>query len=91
MMLNFAVNQRVFYAMATGDIRPLVKALEDTYQRPAAAQWVNFLRSHDELDLGRLTNVQRRSVFEAFGPDKSMQLVQPRHPAATRADARQQP
>jgi maltose alpha-D-glucosyltransferase/alpha-amylase len=74
MMLNFAVNQRLFYAMATGDIRPLVKALEDTYERPHAAQWVNFLRSHDELDLGRLTEAQRQKVFQAFGPDKSMQL-----------------
>ncbi len=74
MMLNFAVNQHVFYAMATGDIRPLVKALDDTYQRPPAAQWVNFLRSHDELDLGRLTDAQRQRVFQAFGPDKSMQL-----------------
>ncbi|HVH57910.1 MAG TPA: alpha-amylase family protein [Vicinamibacterales bacterium] len=74
LMLNFAVNQRVFYAMATGDIRPLVKALEDTYKRPHAAQWVNFLRSHDELDLGRLTDAQRQKVFDAFGPDKSMQL-----------------
>ena len=74
MMLNFAVNQRLFYAMATADIRPLVKALEDTYERPHAAQWVNFLHSHDELDLGRLTDAQRQKVFEAFGPDKSMQL-----------------
>ena len=54
-MLNFPVNQRLFYALATGDIRPLVQALEATYERPHAAQWVNFLRSHDELDLGRLT------------------------------------
>jgi maltose alpha-D-glucosyltransferase / alpha-amylase len=74
MMLNFPVNQRLFYALATGDIRPLVKALEDTYERPHAAQWVNFLRSHDELDLGRLTEPQRQKVFAAFGPDKSMQL-----------------
>jgi maltose alpha-D-glucosyltransferase/alpha-amylase len=74
MMLNFPVNQRLFYALATADIRPLVRALEDTYERPAAAQWVNFLRSHDELDLGRLTSAQREKVFAAFGPDKSMQL-----------------
>jgi maltose alpha-D-glucosyltransferase / alpha-amylase len=74
LMLNFPVNQRVFYALATGDIRPLVRALEATYHRPPAAQWVNFLRSHDELDLGRLTEAQRARVFEAFGPDKSMQL-----------------
>ena len=49
-------------------------ALEATYQRPHAAQWVNFLRSHDELDLGRLTAAQRQQVFEAFGPTKDMQL-----------------
>jgi len=74
LMLNFPVNQRLFYAMATGDIKPLVRSLEATYRRPVASQWVNFLRTHDELDLGRLTDVQRAKVFEAFGPHKSMQL-----------------
>jgi maltose alpha-D-glucosyltransferase/alpha-amylase len=74
MMLNFAVNQRIFYALATGDIKPLVRALEATYNRPPAAQWVNFLRSHDELDLGRLTDTQRERVFQAFAPAKEMQL-----------------
>ncbi len=74
LMLNFPVNQRLFYAMATGDIKPLVRALEATYERPKAAQWVNFLRSHDELDLGRLTPAQRQRVFDAFGPTKDMQL-----------------
>ena len=74
MMLNFPVNQRLFYALATGDIDPLVRALEDTKRRPPNAQWVQFLRSHDELDLGRLTPDQRQKVFEAFGPEKRMQL-----------------
>jgi len=74
MMLNFAVNQRLFYALATEDIKPLVRALEATYNRPPAAQWVNFLRSHDELDLGRLTDTQRERVFKAFAPAKEMQL-----------------
>ncbi len=74
MMLNFPVNQRLFYALATGDIRPLARALVATYARPPAAQWVNFLRSHDELDLGRLTDAQRQRVFDAFGPTREMQL-----------------
>jgi maltose alpha-D-glucosyltransferase/alpha-amylase len=74
MMLNFAVNQRLFYALATGDIGPLIWALEQTYERPRNAQWVHFLRSHDELDLGRLTPEQRQKVFAAFGPRKTMQL-----------------
>jgi maltose alpha-D-glucosyltransferase/alpha-amylase len=74
MMLNFAVNQRLFYALATADIEPLVWALEETQKRPANAQWVQFLRSHDELDLGRLTQEQREKVFDAFAPKKAMQL-----------------
>jgi maltose alpha-D-glucosyltransferase/alpha-amylase len=74
MMLNFAVNQRLFYALATADIRPLCWALEQTAARPHAAQWVQFLRSHDELDLGRLSDEQRQRVFDAFGPDEHMQL-----------------
>ena len=74
MMLNFPVNQRLFYALATADIEPLVWALEGTRKRPAHAQWVQFLRSHDELDLGRLTDEQRHKVFAAFGPAKRMQL-----------------
>jgi maltose alpha-D-glucosyltransferase/alpha-amylase len=74
MMLNFPVNQRLFYALATADVRPLVKALKDTYRRPATAQWVNFLRSHDELDLGRLSEAQRQRVFDALAPETTMQL-----------------
>src|SRR4051812_44156486 len=74
MMLNFAVNQRLWYALATGDLRPLVKALEDTRDRPPNAQWCNFLRSHDEQDLGRLTDAQRQRVFDAFAPSPDMQL-----------------
>jgi maltose alpha-D-glucosyltransferase / alpha-amylase len=74
MMFNFQVNQNLFYALAAADSRPLVRALAKTKPRPATAQWGNFLRNHDELDLGRLTEAQRETVFAAFGPDKSMQL-----------------
>jgi maltose alpha-D-glucosyltransferase / alpha-amylase len=74
MMLNFPVNQRLFYALATADLDPLIRALEETRERPVNAQWVQFLRSHDELDLGRLTDEQRQKVFDAFGAEKRMQL-----------------
>jgi maltose alpha-D-glucosyltransferase/alpha-amylase len=74
MMFNFAVNQHLFYALATGDSRPLTKALKATQISEATAQWGQFLRNHDELDLGRLTNEQRQAVFAAFGPDDDMQL-----------------
>ena len=74
MMFNFAVNQRMFYALATGDTRPLKKVLKETKISEVTAQWGQFLRNHDELDLGRLTDEQRQAVFAAFGPDKDMQL-----------------
>ena len=74
MMFNFQVNQNLFYALAAADTRPLVKALKATKPRPATAQWGLFLRNHDELDLGRLQEKQRQTVFKAFGPDKNMQL-----------------
>lgn len=77
MMLNFPVNQRLFYAFATADARPLGRAIGETAACvPRDAQWVQFLRSHDELDLGRLTEAQRRKVFEAFAPEPSMQLYE---------------
>ena len=74
MMFNFWTNQRAFYAMASGDTGPLAKALEETRDRPHTAQWANFLRNHDELDLGRLTEEQRARVFAAMAPDPCMQL-----------------
>jgi maltose alpha-D-glucosyltransferase/alpha-amylase len=74
MMFNFQVNQTLFYALATSDAEPLVRALKASRGRPATAQWGIFLRNHDELDLGRLTKEQRRVVFEAFGPEPGMQL-----------------
>src|SRR5216110_873859 len=74
MMFNFQVNQNLFYALAAADTEPLIKALHATKPRPATAQWGIFLRNHDELDLGRLTDEQRRKVFAAFGPDPDMQL-----------------
>jgi maltose alpha-D-glucosyltransferase / alpha-amylase len=74
MMFNFQVNQNLFYALAAGDVRPLQAALKATKKRPATAQWGLFLRNHDELDLGRLSEAQRQTVFKEFGPEPRMQL-----------------
>jgi maltose alpha-D-glucosyltransferase/alpha-amylase len=74
LMLNFPVNQRLWYALATGDLGPLKWAIDKTRKVPQHAQFVQFLRSHDECDLGRLTKQQRQKVFDACGPDESMQL-----------------
>jgi maltose alpha-D-glucosyltransferase/alpha-amylase len=74
MMFNFEVNQHLFYALATGDSRPLTHALRVTKTSETTAQWGQFLRNHDELDLGRLTEKQRQAVFAEFAPEAEMQL-----------------
>jgi maltose alpha-D-glucosyltransferase / alpha-amylase len=74
MMFNFYVNQYLFYALATGELQPLVDALEETRTHLPNVQWAHFLRNHDELDLGRLTDEQREKVFARFAPDEDMQL-----------------
>ena len=73
MMLNFPVNQRLYYAFATGD-PALKQAIRETMANvPRDAQWVQFLRSHDELDLGR-SPTRSAKVFEVFALDPGMQL-----------------
>lgn len=76
LMFNFFVNQYMFYTLATTDTAPLIKALEETRIKSPISQWAQFLRNHDELDLGRLTDEERQKVFEKFGPQKNMQLYE---------------
>ncbi len=76
MMFNFFANQHLFYALATGDLKPFTQAIEQTKKIPEASQWAHFLRNHDEIDLGRLTDKQRKEVYAKFGPDTTMQLYQ---------------
>jgi len=74
MIFNFWVNQHLFLALATGDVRPLAAALRATEKIPEGTQWAHFLRNHDELDLGRLTESDREEVFARFAPEQTMQL-----------------
>jgi maltose alpha-D-glucosyltransferase / alpha-amylase len=74
MMFNFWVNQHLFLSLASRDARPLATALRATRKLPPTAQWAQFLRNHDELDLGRLSPAERKLCFEEFGPEPTMQL-----------------
>ncbi len=74
LMFNFWVNQHLFHALASRDARPLAQALRSTGRLRQDVHWAHFLRNHDELDLGRLSDEQRAAVFERFGPEPSMQL-----------------
>jgi maltose alpha-D-glucosyltransferase/alpha-amylase len=74
MMFNFYANQYLFYGLATGDMTLFRHALAATRDIDLLNQWVWFLRMHDEIDLGRLTDQQRQTVYAKMGPEKDMQL-----------------
>jgi maltose alpha-D-glucosyltransferase / alpha-amylase len=92
MMFNFEVNQNLFLSLATGDSSPLAKSLKATRTSVDTAQWGQFLRNNDELDLGRLTDEQRQTVFANFAPEPDMQLygrgIRRRLPAMLGGDRR---
>jgi maltose alpha-D-glucosyltransferase/alpha-amylase len=74
MLFSFLVNQYYFLALAKQEAAPLAQGLRLPPPPPLTGQWANFVRNHDELDLGRLSDVDRRIVFDRFAPDPSMQL-----------------
>jgi maltose alpha-D-glucosyltransferase/alpha-amylase len=74
MLFNFWLNQRVFLALATDCAEPIQRALTELPGIPPTCQWANFLRNHDEIDLGRLTEEERAAVMQEMGPEPEMQL-----------------
>jgi maltose alpha-D-glucosyltransferase/alpha-amylase len=76
LLFNFYANQHLFLALATGCATPLVEALGRLPELPPSAQWANFLRNHDELDLGRLAAADRMACYGAFAPDEGMRLYE---------------
>jgi maltose alpha-D-glucosyltransferase/alpha-amylase len=73
MLFAFQLNALLWLALARRSAEPLVTGLRSLPKLPADAQWVTFLRNHDELDLSQLTNEQRTEVFTVFGPSPADQ------------------
>jgi maltose alpha-D-glucosyltransferase/alpha-amylase len=73
-IFNFYVNQHLWLALAREEAKPITDAYAALPKIPKYCQWANFLRTHDELDLGRLSEEERAEVFQAFGPEPKMQL-----------------
>jgi maltose alpha-D-glucosyltransferase / alpha-amylase len=76
MLFNFEANQQLWLALAREEAAPLADALRGTAGIPGADHWATFLRNNDELDLGRLSDEDRRFVFRRFAPSKRMQLYE---------------
>jgi maltose alpha-D-glucosyltransferase/alpha-amylase len=74
LIFNFWLNQHVFLALAREQAAPIREAILAAPPLPPLGQWANFLRNHDEIDLGRLAEHDRQFIFAQFGPDPGMQL-----------------
>jgi len=73
-VFDFLMAQRLFLALASQDAGPIVKTLRERPHIPSECGWAEFLRNHDELDLGRLSESERAQVVGAFGPHEDMQI-----------------
>ncbi|TDO58905.1 maltose alpha-D-glucosyltransferase/alpha-amylase [Kribbella sp. VKM Ac-2571] len=74
MCFDFIGMQRLYLSLARNDPAELVKALRDRPVPPEEGQWGTFVRNHDELTLDKLSEDERQEVFDAFGPEKDMQI-----------------
>ena len=74
MVLDFIGNQALYLSLARGAAEPLEKALRDFPALPTSASLGRFVRNHDELTLDKLSENERQEVFDAFGPEKELQL-----------------
>lgn len=74
LLFNFLVNQQMMLALARQEAAPLAEMLRRMPELPPGGQWLNFLRMHDELDLGRLSKEEREEVYAQFAPEESMRL-----------------
>ena len=68
MLFDFRTCAAQWLAHARGRAEPLIDALNSRPSYPAQAQFANFCRHHDELNLGLLSDSEREEVFAAFAP-----------------------
>jgi trehalose synthase len=74
MCFDFIGMQKLYLSLARGKATPLAEALRERPVEPKDTQWATFVRNHDELTLDKLSKEERQEVFDAFGPEKRMQL-----------------
>ena len=74
MLFDFRMNAAIMLALARRSGEPVTSALRAAPKAPRGAQWVTFLRNHDEDDLSKLAPDEREEVFEAFAQQPDMRL-----------------
>jgi maltose alpha-D-glucosyltransferase / alpha-amylase len=72
LLFNFYTNKSLFLSLVRESAEPIFRTLDKI--QLIEGEWVNFLRTHDELKLDRLPQEEREEVFKALAPDASMQI-----------------
>ena len=71
---HFPIMPRLFMALKRGDKTPIIDILARTPDIPPGAQWMTFLRNHDELTLEMVTPEERQWMWEQYAPEPRMRL-----------------
>ncbi|HZD11342.1 MAG TPA: maltose alpha-D-glucosyltransferase [Candidatus Binatia bacterium] len=74
MCFHFPIMPRLYMALKQHDKTPIVDILNRTPEPPDGAQWLTFLRNHDELTLEMVTPVERQWMWEQYAPEPRMRL-----------------
>lgn len=74
MCFHFPMMPRFYLALAQGDKTPLVEILRRTPALPAGAQWLTFLRNHDELTLEMVSETELQAMWAYYAPEPRMRL-----------------
>lgn len=65
---NFHLCTHLWVALAQGDVTTIWNKLDEVREVPVHAEWMNFLRNHDELSLAYLTDPVLSNVRDALMP-----------------------
>ena len=74
MLFNFLLDQNVFLALAEENATPIVTILRELPGIPDDAQWANFLRNLDELNLEKLHPEEMKRAMQVFAPAEDMRI-----------------
>lgn len=68
LLYNFNLNTALWLSLTEEDQKPIWRQLHKMRHIPVHAQWVNFLRNHDELSLAYLNDEEINSIYKNIAP-----------------------
>jgi maltose alpha-D-glucosyltransferase/alpha-amylase len=71
---DFPLMPRLFLAVSSEDITPILEILRRTPGIPESGSWALFLRNHDELTLEMVTEEERLAMWAAYAPEERARI-----------------